>query len=62
MMDIVTSAVRWAIRLLSAHRRGISALDVEDWDIEPMSVGRKWFPLTVEKKVIRVWSVKSLRG
>ncbi|MCI75942.1 hypothetical protein A2U01_0097211, partial [Trifolium medium] len=50
MVDIVTSTVRRVIRLLSAHRRRISALDVEGWDIELMFVGRKWFALIVEKK------------
>ncbi|MCI89412.1 hypothetical protein A2U01_0110701, partial [Trifolium medium] len=54
MVDIVTSAVMWVIRLLSAHRRRINALDVEGGDIGPMFFGRKWFALIVEKKVTKV--------
>ncbi|MCI68533.1 hypothetical protein A2U01_0089794, partial [Trifolium medium] len=41
MVDIITSAVKWVTRLLSAHRRRISALGVEDWDIGLTSIGRR---------------------
>ncbi|MCI43070.1 hypothetical protein A2U01_0064307, partial [Trifolium medium] len=54
MVDIVTSAVRWVIRLLCAHRRRINALGVEGYGIGLMFVGRKWFALTVVKKGIKV--------
>ncbi|MCI93388.1 hypothetical protein A2U01_0114686, partial [Trifolium medium] len=40
MVDIVSSAVRWVTRLLSAHRRKTNVLGVEGWGIGPMSVGR----------------------
>ncbi|MCI68834.1 hypothetical protein A2U01_0090095, partial [Trifolium medium] len=57
-----TSAVKWVIRLLSAHRRRTSVFGAEGWGIGLMFVGRGWSASTVEKRVIRVPSVGSPRG
>ncbi|MCI60721.1 hypothetical protein A2U01_0081977, partial [Trifolium medium] len=47
VVDIVTSAVKWVTRLMSAHGRRTSVLGVEGWGIGPMFVGRGWSASTV---------------